>query len=245
MPKPYFEELDFRPTELGDLSLRRRNILALDNKEVFEITLGNAFLMSSLFTVVEEELSHLGLAAVETAEDTQLDVAVGGLGLGYTAAAALENSAISSLFVVEYLLPVIDWHKSELLPVAKILNSDPRCQYVHGDFFDLAVHQQQGFDPHDANRKFHAVLLDIDHSPDNLLHEQNSNFYQADGLRKLKSKIHKGGVFALWSDDPPEENFTKALDEVFDSYCSHVVEFFNPLQNKQSASTVYVAKKSR
>ena len=58
-----FEELDFRPTPLGDLVLRRRTMTTLDNLEVYEILLGPEFLMSSLFTEVEEQLSHLGLQA--------------------------------------------------------------------------------------------------------------------------------------------------------------------------------------
>lgn len=245
-PRPQFEELDFQPTALGDLSLRRRTILSLENREVFEIILGEAFLMSSLFTVVEEELARLGLEAVASARSGQeMDVVVGGLGLGYTAAAALENKAVRSLLVVDYLEPVIEWHRRELVPLGKTLNADDRCRYVHGDFFKLALGADEGrrFDPEDCARRFHAVLLDIDHSPDNLLHDRHGDFYRAEGLRKLSEQIHPGGVFALWSDDPPEPGFMTALEDVFDHCESHVVEFFNPLQDKTSASTVYVATK--
>jgi len=215
MPKPQFEELDYRPTAIGDVSLRRRTVLSLDNQEVFEITLGDAFLMSSLFTVVEEELSRLGLAAVKN-EGQPMDVVVGGLGLGYTAVAALENPEVESLRVIDYLKPVIEWHETELVPLGKQLNADPRCRYVHGDFFDLALN---GFDPENPEQKFHA-------------------------LAKMSQQIHSGGVFGLWSDDPPEEGFMKSLEQCFDHCSSHVVEFFNPLQNITSASTVYVAVKS-
>ena len=78
-----FEELDWRPTPIGTLSLRRRKQPAT-GIDVYEIKLGEEFLMSSLFTVAEVELARLGLAA---ATGTQLDVVVGGLGLGYTAEA--------------------------------------------------------------------------------------------------------------------------------------------------------------
>lgn len=245
MTKPLFEELDFRETPLGDLSLRRRTVLALDNMDVYEIILGDAFLMSSLFTVVEEELSRLGLAsAADSSEDGQLDVVVGGLGLGYTAVAALEHDSVRSLRVVDYLKPVIEWHENELVPLGKQLNADRRSQYVHGDFFKLALKSEdEGFDRENSNRRFHAILLDIDHSPDNLLHEQHGDFYHPDGLEKLADQIHPGGVFALWSDAPPESSFMNALNQVFESCESHVVEFFNPLQDKTSASTVYVAKR--
>ena len=47
-----FEELDYRPTPIGALSLRRRRELKLV-VDVFEIKLGDEFLMSSLFTASE------------------------------------------------------------------------------------------------------------------------------------------------------------------------------------------------
>ena len=82
MPQiPRFEEIDYQQTPLGDLILRKRTVLSLENKEIYEIILGNSFLMSSLFTVVEQELSYLGVAAVEkTFPSEKLDIVVGGLG---------------------------------------------------------------------------------------------------------------------------------------------------------------------
>ncbi|MFT5466884.1 MAG: spermidine synthase [Verrucomicrobiales bacterium] len=238
-----FEELDFRETPLGDLILRRRIVPSLDDLDVYEIILGDAFLMSSLFTAVEIALSDLGLAAAGNGDP--LDVVVGGLGLGYTAVAALKNSDVRSLLVVDYLEPVIEWHQQGLAPLGPTLTEDSRCRFVHGDFFKLALGEDSGkrFDPNDPDRKFHAILLDIDHSPSNLLHERHSTFYQPAGLRKLASQIHPGGVFALWSDDPPAPEFMTSLNEVFASSESHVVTFYNPLQDKESESTVYIARK--
>jgi len=244
-PIPRFEELDFRETPLGELSLRRRTILSLDNREVYEIILGNGYLMSSLFTEVEVALATLGLAAAAKGTGaSELDVVVGGLGLGYTARAALENQAVRSLHVVDYLEAVIEWHQQGLVPLGPELVADSRCRFVHGDFFELALAQktETGFDPEDPARLFHAILLDIDHSPENLLHERHATFYQPDGLRKLAAKLHPGGVFALWSDDPPEDRFMASLEEVFPGCQSHVVSFHNPLQDRDSASTVYVAQ---
>ncbi|MDA7538561.1 hypothetical protein N9821_01010 [Akkermansiaceae bacterium] len=243
---PRFEELDFRKTPLGDLILRRRTVLSLGNEEIYEIILGDAFLMSSLFTEVEQALSRLGLAATaEAFPETKLDVVVGGLGLGYTARAALEHDFVSSLAIVDYLEPVIEWFQKELTPLAPGLNADPRCSYVHGDFFKLALAQgnDRSFDEADPERKFHAILLDIDHSPAHLLHARHADFYAADGLRILADKIHPGGIFALWSDDPPEESFMTSLKEVFETCETHIVPFHNPIQNEDFESTVYVARK--
>jgi len=108
-----FEELDYRPTPIGALSLRRRRELSL-GVDVFEIKLGDEYLMSSLFTASEIALARLGLAALE---GVNLEVIVGGLGLGYTAQAVLEHEAVGSLIVVEMLDAVIDWHQTGLLPL--------------------------------------------------------------------------------------------------------------------------------
>ncbi len=83
-----FEELDWQTTPIGDLTLRRRTEPAV-GQEIYEVKLGDEYLMSSLFTVAEEELANLGLAAVA---GDGLSVLAGGLGLGYTAVAALRHA---------------------------------------------------------------------------------------------------------------------------------------------------------
>jgi spermidine synthase len=238
---PLFEELDFRKTPLGDLVLRRRRMTMLDDLIVYEVLLGDAFLMSSLFHEVEVALARLGLAAVA---GENLDVVVGGLGLGYTAVAALENPRVAELLVVDVMAPVIEWHETGLVPLGKTLADDPRCRFVHADFFALAADPAAGFDPARAGRQFHAVLLDIDHSPRNLLDERNGGFYSAGGLRSLAAQLHPGGVFALWSDDAPDEDFLSRLAEVFPVAEAQVVRFANPLLGGDSCSTVYVARRA-
>ena len=232
-----FEVLAFHETELGDLMLRRRRLLSLGGEEVYEVKLGDAFLMSSLFHEVEEALARLGLGELGGGS---WDVVIGGLGLGYTARAALAAD-VASLLVIDYLQPVIDWHKSGVVPLGRELTRDPRTQLVRGDFFELAQ-SPGGFDPERSGRRFHAVLLDIDHSPRNLLHPRNAAFYAPPGLRALASHLQPGGVFALWSDDPPDEDFMESLGAVFNTVRAHVVTFPNPLLDADSASTVYVAR---
>ena len=85
-----FEELDYRLTAIGWLILRRRRELSL-GVDIFEIKLGDEFLMSSLFTASEIALARLGLAELS---EPNLDVVVGGLGLGYTAQAVLEHRSV-------------------------------------------------------------------------------------------------------------------------------------------------------
>ena len=195
--------------------------------------------MSSLFTAAEIQLAHLGLSALD---NPGLDVVVGGLGLGYTAVAALTNNSVRSLRVVELMQPVIDWHQRGLVPLGKELVSDPRCTIVHADFFELAS-TDGGFDRKNPTRLAHAVLLDIDHSPSHWLTPGNSKFYSVQGLRSLANNIHAGGVFGLWSNDPPDPGFTDLLDTVFQRSESHIVTFPNPYTGAESASTVYLGHK--
>ncbi|MEV4199733.1 spermidine synthase [Micromonospora globbae] len=233
-----FEELAWRETPLGLISLRRRRDPALD-VDVYEVKLDDEFLMSSLFPVAEIELARLGLAPLTGAD---LDVVVGGLGLGYTARTALADERVRSLFVVEAVEDVIDWHRRGLLPFAAGLADDPRTRLVRADFF--AAVDGDGFDPDRPGRRFDAVLLDIDHSPRHVLHPGHAPFYTPDGLRRLADHLHPGGVFALWSDDPPDADFARTLAEVFATAQTHVVPFPNPLTGGQSANTVYVARRA-
>jgi spermidine synthase len=235
----YFEELDFRPTPMGVLSLRRRRQLST-GVDVYEIKLGDEFLMSSLFTVAEIELARLGLAALNR---TNLDVVVGGLGLGYTAQAVLEDARVRSLIVVDALAEVIEWHEGGLLPLGKQLTTDARCRLVHGDFFALSA-SAAGLDPQAPGRRFDAVLVDIDHSPANLLHPGHAALYQSSGMKKLAEHLHPGGVFALWSNDPPDQAFMAVLANVFATSDAHVVTFDNPLQDRDASNTVYIGIKA-
>jgi spermidine synthase len=231
----YFEELDFRPTPMGVLSLRRRRQLS-SGVDIYEIKLGDEFLMSSLFTVAEIALARLGLAELTR---TDLDVVVGGLGLGYTAQAVLENPRVRSLVVVDTLTEIIEWHEQGLLPLGKQLTGDPRCRFVQGDFFAMSD-QVDGFDPTAPRRRFDAVLVDIDHSPRKLLHPRHAALYEPAGLASLAEHLHPGGVFALWSNDPPDEAFSAVLSGVFANSAAHVVTFNDAQGDPGASNTVYV-----
>ena len=237
-----FEELDYQETPLGAISLRRRADLKLEGEIVYEVKLGDEFLMSSLFTTAEIQLARLGLAALE---GTGLDIVIGGLGLGYTAAAALEATSVRSLQVIEVMGPIIDWHRRGLVPLGKTLLSDPRCTLVHADFFEWASSAGGGLDRAVPTRLVHGVLLDIDHSPSQWLAPGNSAFYSVPGLQSLADKLHPGGIFGLWSNDPPDAEFTRLLDAVFRSSESHVVTFPNRYSGDESSNTIYLAHKSR
>ncbi|PHR91837.1 MAG: spermidine synthase [Robiginitomaculum sp.] len=238
-----FEELDYRETPIGPISLRRRHLLSLKT-DVYEIILGDEHLMSSLFTVSEIALAHLGLAKLE---GDDLDVVVGGLGLGYTAGAVLEDKRVRSLIVVELLDAVVDWHEAGLLPLDPPLSADPRCQCVRGDFFAMAQSETGFAHPeiqHTSGQKFHAILIDIDHTPDWLLDARSGSFYSEAGLKKLSMHLHPGGIMGLWSDAVTDTDFLARLQNVFEEVWAEPVTFDNPLQNKPFTQTVYLARKT-
>ena len=230
-----FEQLDHQPTPIGDISLRRRLEPSLDI-DVWEVKLGDEFLMSSLFTAGEEAVADLGLAALS---GDDLHVVVGGLGLGHTASAALADPRVASLHVVETLAPVIEWHERGLVPLGAALVAEPRCAFVLGDFFALV---EQRLDGAVAPGPFDAVLLDIDHTPSHLLDAGHAGFYRPDGLRRLAEQIRPGGVFSLWSDEfSPNADFVDVLAGVFATVVPHVVAFPNHYTGGESTSTIYVS----
>ncbi len=232
-----FEELDYANTPLGELILRRRRVLSLD-QDVYEVKLDDTFLMSSLVNASEIALAE---RCLEKLEGGEIDVAVGGLGLGYTAKAALTYAEVRSVVVIEFLSEVIGWHNRLLVPAAETLTFDTRCRFVNGDFFAMASNPELGLDLESPGRRFDAILLDIDHSPSYVLDESHERFYRPDGLQLLSDHLSDRGVFGLWSASDPDDQVVDALSACFASAEAAVIEFRNPLLNIEDHNTIYIA----
>lgn len=230
-----FEELGWSPTPIGEVSLRRRRD-PVSGVDIFEVKLGDEYLMSSLFTVAEVEVAQLALARLP---GSAWRVAVGGLGLGYTAQAVLEDDRVGELVVIDLLAPVIQWHEQGLVPIGSVLTADPRCRLVQGDFF--AMTDEAGYDPDQPGRVFDAVIVDIDHSPDHQLADGSASFYDTAGTQRLARHLRPGGVFSLWSNDPPDDAYLAVLSAVFVDVVAEIVTFPNPLQGRMATNTVYLA----
>ncbi len=228
-----FEELDWAPTPIGEVSLRRR-LDPVSGQDIFEVKLGEEFLMSSLFVAAEIEMARLALARLA---GDGLRVVVGGLGLGYTARTVLEDHRVQELVVVEALEPVLRWHRDGLVPVGPTLTADPRCRFVLGDFFALS--DGPGLERVDEPA-WDAVVVDIDHAPRHPLAQGNVGFYGLEGTRRLAAHLRPGGVYALWSNDPPEPDYLAVLEQVLTDVTAEVVSFPNPLQNRPATNTVYL-----
>lgn len=231
MPLP-FEELDVQSTPLGELVLRRRRVASLDGAEVVEVKLAGALLMSSMVNETEIALAQRTLGELGGRD---IDVLVGGLGLGYTARAALAFENVRRLTVIDTLEPVIGWHRAGLLPLGRQLCDDARCRLVHDDFFRVVAAEP-------TDERYDAILLDIDHSPGSLLDERHAAFYQPAGLRQMARHLKPDGLFALWAAGRPDEEFITRLGGVLRGVQTHEITFFNPLVHEEEVNTIYVGR---
>lgn len=232
-----FKELAFENTVLGDISLRCRHDPVLA-REVHEVKLNDEYLMSSAFIAGEIALADLAFKEIQ---GKSLSVVVGGLGLGYTAEAALKNERVRSVTIVETLAPVIDWHHRHLVPLGQSLSEDPRCHFAHADFFDVAT-QTNGFRSLTDNG-VDVVLLDIDHSPRHRLLDGQRDFYVSQSLTLVADQLNDNGVFAIWSNDAPDAAFVSELSQSFATANAEQIWFENPYNGGESSNTIYIAKK--
>ncbi len=215
------EELDYAQTRFGELILRRRKSPSLDGEEVYEVLLDGEYLMSSRVHASEVALAKLGLEAAVVSDGPVL---VGGLGLGHTAAAALDREDVRQLVVVEALPQVLAWHRERRVPLGDRLMEDPRCRLVHDDFFELIAREPEADAP-----LYRSILVDIDHSPGSLLHSDHASFYDPSRLEQMARHLAPGGSFALWSADELEDPFVDSLGRALNATPKvHLIEFENP-----------------
>jgi spermidine synthase len=224
------EILESVETSIGLLCLRRRELLSQPGTIVTEVTLDHEFLMSSYHTASEDALARLG---VEWHGGRELSILVGGLGLGYTAQAALDSSAAGSVHVIEFLPEVISWLKRDLVPLAGKLRGEPRFSVERGDFFQTLRDS--------ATRRYDVILVDIDHSPDENLDSENLPFYSVGGLRQARTHLREKGVLAVWS-SAPNDGFVSALAEAFAEVKVEKIEWFNDLVDEEQTDYVFLAK---
>jgi spermidine synthase len=225
-----YEELDRAITPLGELLLVRRKAPGAPDGVAFEVKLAGALLMSSLVTESERALARLALGGPGPARP---HVLVGGLGLGYTAAEALDQPGVESVEVVDLLPQVVDWHRRGLVPLAARLTADPRCRLVVDDVFARLAAP--------PTRPYDAILLDVDHSPDALLRPEHGSFYRRAGLAAASQHLAPGGVLAVWSALAPERAFERRLGTAFRRVQCESVAFWNANNDAHEVNAVYLA----
>ena len=225
------EILAYEHTELGTLCLRRRELLASPGTVVTEITLDGEFLMSSRHTASEEALARI---ALEMRPGDDLDVLVGGLGLGYTAHAVLESPRVARVEAVELLPQVIEWLEEGLVPLSSALEADARFRVVRGDAYArLAAPPADPFD---------LVLIDIDHAPDERLGDVDDAFYTEHGLERARRHLAPGGVLGVWS-YAESSPFSLALESVFEDVRVEPVTYFNDLVGEERTDWLFFGRR--
>lgn len=229
------EILAYEDSPLGPLCLRRRELLSQPGVLVTEVTLNHEFLMSSLYTDSEETLSR---TAIERHGGRDLRVLIGGLGLGYTADAALRSPRVAHVEVVDLLPQVIGWMNEGLVPLSRDLNAEieaNRLTLTEGDVYALlACPPVVGFD---------LILIDVDHSPDERLGEDSVGFYTAAGLQMARQHLAPGGVLGVWS-YAESSPFADALRKVFAEVHLEPVSHHNEMINEKRTDWLFFGRSS-
>ncbi len=183
------------PDEGGELRLYQRG-------EEFSIILagGGGELMSSRKHGSEDALAELGCAHLLPEQPAR--VLIGGLGMGFTLAAALKAVGPQVEITVAELIPaVVEWNRQHLGHFAGYPLDDPRCDVSVGDVGAILRQERGAFD---------AILLDVDNGPEGLTHHNNNWLYSVEGLQAAYAALRPGGVLAVWSAGP-EQTFHQRL----------------------------------
>ena len=181
------------PGDGGEMKLLQRT-------HEFTINVKNEELMNSRLHGSEEALAEL--TCTPLAKRRRPVVLIGGLGMGYTLAAALKHLGSQAHVVVAELVPaVIRWNRTYLADLAGRPLEDRRVTVRQGDVGVVIREKAAVYD---------AILLDVDNGPEGLTHEGNDRLYTLQGLESAKTALKPGGVLAVWSAQP-DKAFSKRL----------------------------------
>lgn len=168
----------------GELVLTQRD-------QLFTIRVDDVELMSNRAYGSEEKLARLGFAVLGPRPTPR--VLIGGLGMGFTLRAVLDEltpETSATVVVAELFSGVVGWNRTWLGPLANHPLEDPRVEVFEGDVGRLLADSPQSFD---------LVLLDVDNGPNALVVDTNHHLYTLRGVRTLHAALRPGGVAAVWS----------------------------------------------
>jgi spermidine synthase len=180
----------------GELCLYRRG-------EEFSIRVGSRELMNSRVHGSEEALAELACARI--ADRSRPRVLIGGLGMGYTLAAALRRLGPEGQVDVAELVPeVVAWNRGPLADLAGRPLQDARVAVREEDVAGILRAAPEAYD---------AILLDVDNGPAGLARRENDWLYARPGLEASHAALAPGGVLAVWS-AAPNPVFSRRLRRV-------------------------------
>jgi spermidine synthase len=185
------------PGSGGELRLYRRG-------DEFSIkVVGRGELMNSRVHGSEDALAEQTCARL--VDGTAPDLLIGGLGMGFTLAAALQHLGDRGRVLVAELVPaVVVWNRGPLGAAAGYPLEDPRVSVHEGDVARVLKVGQQAFD---------AILLDVDNGPEGLTRRRNDWLYGMNGLNAAYAALRPGGLLAVWSAGP-DADFVQRLCKV-------------------------------
>ncbi len=170
----------------GEVILRRRVEAAAVTDELI---VNGAFAMDSIETGSEQELGRLAAGSNR--------VLLGGLGLGYTAAAALSNP-IGRLDIVEVEGCLVEWAKSGRTQMLQWVAAHPRVRLYVGDIAEVVLRPSTPSGLDVPRGPWDAILLDVDNGPDFPIHSHNALLYSAPALSAASEQLTPGGLLAIW-----------------------------------------------
>jgi len=145
--------------------------------------------MNSGSHLSEEKLAVYGCAGL--ARTPGVRVLIGGLGMGFTARAALDVLARDAeVVVVESVAAVVRWNREVIGHLAREPLADPRLSVVEADVVDAIA---------EAASRYDVILLDVDNGPSAFTTFKNRRLYSADGLQSARKALRRGGVLGVWS----------------------------------------------
>ena len=234
------EFLAFEETPLGPICLRRRELLSQPGVVVTEVTLNHEFLMSSLYTDSERALSRIAIEMHGTSVSSvnqSLNVMVAGLGLGYTAHAALQSESVARVEVIELLPQVVQWMKTGLVPLSAELVAESRLVITPGD-----AYQRLSGNPTADVPLFDLILIDVDHSPDDRLGDgASASFYTTKGLLSAKQHLAANGILGVWS-YAESSPFVDALNECFAEVRVEPITHLNEMIHEEHTDWLFFAR---
>ncbi len=165
--------------------------------------LDGGVLMSTWAHQSEDALAELPCRKI--ANRTNPRVLIGGLGMGFTLAAALKTLGNNAEVVVAELVPgLIEWNRGSLGKYADHPLQDSRTQVRVGDVAKILRAQRQAYD---------AILLDVDNGPHAITRKKNNWLYTTDGLTESYRALRPEGILAIWSAGPDRE-FMQRLQKI-------------------------------
>jgi len=169
----------------------------------FSIRVGKCGLMNSRVHGSEDALAKL--ACERIAHYPEPRILIGGLGMGYTVAAALNGIGVRGQVVVAELVPaVVTWNRGPLAELAGYPLQDARVTLREVDVARIIQAERNAYD---------AILLDVDNGPEGLTRKANDWLYSLNGLTMAHATLRPGGVLAVWS-AAPNQAFTRRLLKV-------------------------------